>query len=119
MPFPLRTNPEFAYLAYRKTIINRTIVFLRRQFLPDEQSQPREVLVCEEVFPVDSHTPPEEVQSYIEHLTEEVAELDRQIRGFEFVPPPKREQHEQKRQKGPKQQNQKGGQSHRQGGRTN
>jgi hypothetical protein len=118
MPLPLRTNPSFAYLAYRKTIINRTIVFLRRQYLPDEQSQPREVLVCEEVFPVDSHTPPEEVQNYIEHLTEEVAELDRQIRGFEFVSP-KQGQHEQKKQKGQGQQHSKSGSGHRQGGRTN
>ena len=86
MATPLRTNPAYAALAYRKTIIGFTKTQLRRKFLGDEVSGPRETLVCEEVFPVDSKIPPESVQEYIESLSREEADLDVQLRKFELTP---------------------------------
>ena len=76
MQKPLRTNPAYAHLAYRKTIVAHTKVLLRRKFLGDEVSGPRETLVCEEVFPIDARIPPEAIQEYIEGLSREEAELD-------------------------------------------
>lgn len=118
MSNPLRTNPAFAHLAYEKTIIARTKVFLRRAFLGDELSSPKEILICEEVFPIDSHIPQEAIQHYIEKLTDEEAELDRQLRQFELVAPTSQGRHEQKNKKSSKQHHQKGGQGNGKGGRT-
>jgi hypothetical protein len=117
MSSPLRTNPALAHLAYKKAIVNRTIAFLRRQYIGDETSDPRETLICEEVYPVDSHVPPEAIQHYLEGLAEEVAQLDLEIRKFDFTTPTQKN-HEQKRSKGAGQQGQKGGQGQRHGGRS-
>ncbi len=118
MTRPLRTNPAFAHLAYEKTITTRLKVFLRRTYLGDELTNPTETLICEEVFPVDSHIPQEAIQHYIEKLTEEEAELERQIARFELVAPPTQGNHEQKSKKGSKHRQQKGGQGYGQGGRS-
>lgn len=118
MAKPLRTNPAFAHLAYRKTVIARTVVFLRRTYLGDAMTGPKETLICEEVFPVDSHVPQEAVQHYIESLVEEEADIERQLSRFELVAPITQGHHEQKKQKGSRQQNQKGGQGNHKGGRS-
>jgi hypothetical protein len=120
MSKPLRTNPAYAHLAYQKSLINKTILYLRRTFLGDEISDPREILVCEEVFQQDQQVPQEAVQHYIEKLTEEAAGLDVELRRFQLVAPinspPGR--NEQKNQKGPRKQHPKGGAQHGQGRRT-
>jgi hypothetical protein len=116
MQKPLRTNPAYAHLAYRKTIVAHTKVLLRRKFLGDEVSGPRETLVCEEVFPVDARIPPEAIQEYIEGLSREEAELDVELRRFELTT---REPNEQKRPQGTGVQNSKGRQRNRKGGRPN
>jgi arylsulfatase A-like enzyme len=120
MSKPLRTNPAFAHLAYEKAITTRIKVFLRRTYLGDEQSKPRETLVCEEVFPIDAHIPQESIQHYIEQLSEKEADLDRQLKRFELVAPHTQGRHEtqSKVQKGPTGQDQKGGRRHHKGFRA-
>jgi hypothetical protein len=120
MAQPLRTNPAYAALAYRKTIIAFTKVHLRRKFLGDEVSGPREVLVCEEVFPIDSKIPPEAVQEYIETLSREESEIDVQLRKFELTPSTSKGTHgQQTRSQEPGLKNAQGRQRHRQGRRPN
>lgn len=119
MSKPLRTNPAYAHLAYRKTIVNREIVFLRRTYLGDELTSPREVLVCEEVFPQDQQVPQEEVQHRIETLTEEAAKLDVELRKFQLVAPTTQGRNEQSRSKEAGFQHSKGRQRNRKGGRPN
>lgn len=116
---PLRINPAYAHLAYQKSVINREIVFLRRTYLGDELTDPRERLVCEEVFPQDSLVPQESIQHRIEKLTEEVAELDIELRRFELAPRSSGQgQHEQKKQKNAGKPQQKGSPVHSKGGRS-
>lgn len=119
MTKPLRTNPAYAHLAYRKTIVTREIVFLRRTYLGDELTSPREVLVCEEVFPQDQQVPQEEIQHRIETLTEEAAQLDVELRKFQLVAPTTQGRHEQSRSKEAGFQHTKGRQRNRKGGRPN
>lgn len=85
----------------------------------DELTDPREVLICEEVFQQDQKVPQEEVQHHIESLTEESAQLDTELRKFELVSRTQQGQNDgkQKKQKDPRKQNQKGGQGDFQGGR--
>lgn len=111
MPRPLRTNPAFAHLAYRKTIITRTLTFLRRTYLGDEISEPKETLICEEVFPTDSHVPQEEIQHYMESLTDEAAQIEVELSRFRLVQPIEQGhngQRQQKHKKGSGQHQQKG-----------
>jgi hypothetical protein len=119
MASPLRTNPAYAHLAYQKSIKNREIVFLRRTYLGDEVTDPREVLVCEEVFPQDSKVPQEAIQHRIEELTEEVAALEIELRRFELVPRNGQGHNEQKRQKDSGKPHSKSHSSHGKGGRAN
>lgn len=108
---PLRTNPAYAALAYEKTITRFLAVSLRRKFLGDELTGPKETLICEEVFPVDAKIPPEAIQQYIEQLNDREAQLDVQLRKFELTT---RESNAQsKDQKRAGRQEQKGGQGHR------
>lgn len=115
---PLRTNSAYAHLAYQKSIIRREIIFLRRTFVGDELSDPREVLICEEVFQQDQKVPQEAVQHRIEELTEEAARLDLELHKFQLVVPSPQGHHESKSQKGSGKSNQKGGQGSSQGRRS-
>lgn len=116
MSGPLRTNPAYAHLAYQKAINTRLITFLRRTYIGDELTSPREILVCEEVFQQDQKVPQEEVMHRIQELTQKNADLDLELRKFQLVSPiQQRNQHEQKRPKGSGKQQSKGGQG---GGQT-
>jgi len=119
MSKPLRTNPVYAHLAYRKAILTRAAVFIRRTYLGDELTDPKEVLVCEDVFPQDAQIPQEEFQHYLEHLNEEIADVSRQLSRFQLVAPLTQGNHEQKRTKSSVQQRPKDSQSHGKGGRAN
>jgi len=115
MAAPIRTNPVYAHLAYQKTINTRLITFLRRTFIGDEITDPREVLVCGEVFQQDQRVPQEEVMYAIQELTQKNANLDLELKKFQLVAPIQRTQHEQKRAKGNGKRPEKGSQG---GGQT-
>lgn len=119
MSKPLRTNPAYAHLAYRKAILNRTITFIRRTYLGDELTDPKEVLICEEVFPQDAQIPQEAFQHYLEELNEEAAAINVELSKFQLIAPISQGRHEQKKKKGPGQQHPQGGQSHGQSRRAN
>lgn len=112
---PSRTNPAYAHLAYQKAITTRVITFLRRTFIGDELTDPRETLVCEEVFQQDQKVPQEEVMHFIQSLTEKSSELDLELRQFQLVSPIQQKRHEQKRPQGSGKHQQKGNQGHGQG----
>lgn len=82
---PLKTNPAYAHLAYRKAITRRLSVYLHRSFLGDELGDPQEIIMSDEVFPIDQQVPVEEVQRYIEGLNEQVAELDLELGKFSLT----------------------------------
>lgn len=107
---PLRTNPAYAHLAYQKAINTRVITFLRRTFIGDELTDPREILVCEEVFQQDQKVPQEEVMHFIQRLVEKNAQLDVELRRFQLISPTQQGRHEQRAEKGSGKPNQKGNQ---------
>jgi hypothetical protein len=93
---PLKTPTEYARLAYKKAITARVASFLHQQFLGDEMSDPVEVLTSDEVFPADAVVPPEEIQAFIEELSDKEASLSSQLRRFSLVKDTKNEPRQQR-----------------------
>lgn len=81
---PTKTNEAYASLAYRKSIVQHLTAYVKRSFIGLD-GEPKETLICEDVFQVDSEVPPEEFVSYMEELYQEEAELDLEMRKFEFA----------------------------------
>lgn len=80
----IRTNPVYAALAYRRTIIHNLITFLKREYVGIDSDPPKK-LICEEVLAVDSDTPVEEIVQYMEELEREHHELTIELSKFEFT----------------------------------
>jgi hypothetical protein len=94
MSTPIKTNPAFAALAYRKTVLTNTVAHLRREYIGLD-TEPKSTMLCEDVFQVDSKVPIAEVGFVVEDLIEEIEELKLEMAKFEFT---KRE-HVSKRRK--------------------
>lgn len=82
---PLKTNPAYAHLAYRKAITKSLAIHLHRTFLGDELGEPQGVIISEDVFSVDQQVPVEEVQRFIEELNDNVAKLDVELSKFSLT----------------------------------
>jgi hypothetical protein len=80
-----RTNPAYAYLAYRKAIIGHTITYLLSNVVGSEGLDATVRIVSDDVFREDEDVPTEEVQSYVDELQEEEARLSLEMSQFEFV----------------------------------
>lgn len=80
----VRTNPAYASLAYRRTIIHQAITYLKREFVGVDED-PKQRMVCEEVLAVDAEVPIEEVASYLQELEREKHELTLELGKFEFT----------------------------------
>jgi len=80
-----RTNPAYAYLAYRKAIIGHTITYLLSSVVGSEGFEPTARIVSDDVFREDEAVPKEEVQSYVDELQAEEARLSLEMSQFEFV----------------------------------
>lgn len=81
----MKTNPEYAKLAYRKTILTETVALLRRNFVPDDVTeQPLRTLVCEDVFQVDAVVPVEGFADFVEELEEQIKSLGHEMKQFEL-----------------------------------
>lgn len=80
----MRTNPAYAALAYQKAVLKYTINFLMENVVAAHGGDPREVIVCEDVFREDSEVPIDNVLSFIENLQEQQADIQLQINKFEF-----------------------------------
>jgi hypothetical protein len=79
----IQTNPAYAALAYRRTVLKHVVTSLRRDHIGLD-TEPKEVLICEDVFQVDAHVPIEEVGYVVEDLVEEIEELSLEMSKFEF-----------------------------------
>jgi hypothetical protein len=84
MSRPVKTNPAYASLAYRKSIIQWVSSNLKNRLL-GVTGEPTERLMCEDVLPVDAEVPAEELYDYIRGLAEEEAQLDLEMNKFEFT----------------------------------
>lgn len=79
-----RTNPAYAALAWRRTIIHQTITYLKREYVGVDED-PKQKMICEEVLAADSVVPIEEVANYLQELEREKHELTLELGKFEFT----------------------------------
>lgn len=79
-----RVNEAYSALAYRRAIIKETIMYLRREFLGDDDEPSRRV-VCEDMPQSECEVPQREVESFMEELIEQEADLRLELSKFEFV----------------------------------
>ena len=94
----IRTNPAYAALAYRRTIIHNAIIMLKREFVGMD-SDPNKKMLCEDVLAVDSEVPAEEIAQYVEELEQEHHSLTLELGKFEFT---RKNQNEPKQQQAQK-----------------
>jgi hypothetical protein len=81
----MKTNPAYAHLAYRKAILTETIALLRRKYTPDHTDDVPKRLLCEEVMHCDAEVPQEEINEFLGELEAGRAEIDLEMKKFEFV----------------------------------
>jgi hypothetical protein len=79
-----KTNPQYAAIAYRRTLLHNVITYLKRNYVGLD-SDPKDQLICEEVFHVDRVVPPEEIDEFIEELENEEESLRLELGRFEFT----------------------------------
>jgi len=115
MSTPIKTNPAYAALAYRRTVLHNTIVYLRRTFVGID-GDPKEKMICEDVIQVDSVVPVDEIDSVIEDLIDEEEELKLAMNKFEFVERTHEPKQRKKRKQKATQSKQKEGESPEQEG---
>jgi len=115
----LRTNPAYAHIAYRKAILGRTIQFLSDNFLALSADEPKDVILCEDVFREDSEVDIRSIEEYIEELQQEEESLRLELAKFDFV---KKDEHEgfrgKKKEAGGAPGQQAGAEEGRKGGRS-
>jgi hypothetical protein len=83
MTKPIKTNPQYAALAYRRTILHEVIMYLKRKYVGLDDD-PKDQLICEEVLHVDRVIPPDEVDSYVSELEAEEEHLRLELNKYEF-----------------------------------
>ena len=81
----IRTNPAYAYLAYRRAVLRHTINWLRSEYVGQDGVSPKDKILCEDVFREDSEIPPEEIYQFVEELQEQEAQVQLEINRFDFV----------------------------------
>ena len=81
----MKTNPAYAHLAYRRSIITSVIEHMRSNYLALADDNPPQTLFCDGVFQEDATVPPEEIVSVIEELEQESEALRLQLNKFEFI----------------------------------
>lgn len=81
---PLKTNPIYAVIAYRKAILQEAISLVQRQFIGAGGAEPRDHIVCEDVFSIDSQVPVEEIQQFVHDLQAQKLQLELEMNEFDF-----------------------------------
>jgi len=117
-----RTNPAYAFIAYRRAILKHVSALLTRDYCSLPNEEPAKHIYSDEVFTCDREVPSEDIGLFIEDLEREDAKLLLELNKFEFraqespaiavpmvpaqcmapppPPPPKKEPNEPAQQKG-------------------
>jgi hypothetical protein len=80
----MKTDPEYARIAYRKSIVSELKDHLRGRYLALSSVNPEDTILCTDVFSQDSNVPVEEVQAVVEELEQEEESLRLQLARFSF-----------------------------------
>lgn len=83
---PIRTNPAYANLAYKKAILDHCVTLLQTEFTRAYgDDEPNQFVLSEDVFREDSQVPEEEIIEFISELQERSESIKLQMRKFTFV----------------------------------
>lgn len=80
-----KTNPAYAALAYRKAILHHLSYHLQRNCLAAPGVEPKEKVISEDVFTIDSEVPFAEIESFLEGLIDEEEKIRLEMAKFEFT----------------------------------
>ena len=81
----MRTNPVYAHLAYRRTLLVALRDDLLDSYSVQGNPEPKKVLLCDRVFHEDAQVPETSINDMVMELNEEIAEQEAQLSRFEFT----------------------------------
>lgn len=79
-----RTNPAYAFIAYRRAILKHVTALLTRDYCSLPNEEPAKHIYSDEVFLCDREVPSEDIGQFIEELEREDAKLLLDLNKFEF-----------------------------------
>lgn len=85
MNTPSRTNPAYAYLAYRRAIVGQVVALLKKDYTSAFGGPPDNVIVSEDVFRDEAEVPEAEIHRFINELQQTEESLRLELLKFEFV----------------------------------
>lgn len=80
-----KTNPAYAHLAYRRSIVVQLMDELRENYVALSSETPKKEILCGDVYQEDAIVPFDEIQLVISELEEEARGLEFQMRKFTFT----------------------------------
>lgn len=81
----VRTNPAFAHLAYRRSIVVALVDELRENYMALSGDNPKKSIICPDVLQEDATVPEDEYLSVIEELELEAETLRLELMKFQFT----------------------------------
>jgi hypothetical protein len=81
----MRTNPVYAHIAYRRTLLVALRDDLLDAYSVQGSPEPRKVLMCDRVFQEDARVPESSINDMVLELNEEIAAQEAQLSKFEFA----------------------------------
>lgn len=88
----MRTNPEYAALAYRKAVLQDVIIYLQRQYLGVGGLDPKGQLYTEDLFKTDCEVPEDHVNEVVIDLMLQKQRVQLEMDQFIFGKKPKKEE---------------------------
>lgn len=80
-----KTNPVYAHLAYRRSVVVQLMDELRENYLALSSESPKKEILCGDVYQEDAIVPSDEIQLVLNELEEEAQGLEFQMRKFTFT----------------------------------
>jgi hypothetical protein len=81
----VRTNPAFAHLAYRRSIVVALVDELRENYMALSGDEPKKSIICPDVLQEDATVPEDEYLNVIEELELEAENLRLELMKFQFT----------------------------------
>ena len=81
----MKTNPDYARIAYRRAIIGEIISGLRNDYMSLDSDEPAKVMQCAQVFPEDAEVPQSALISVVTELEQESEALRIELSKFELT----------------------------------
>jgi len=80
-----KTNPAYAYLAHQLAVTDHVISWLLDNHFGTDAQEPPETIICEHLPREEATVPTDEVLHFVEEMKDRKAQLEREMRKFNFV----------------------------------